>query len=53
MGIIKRHGLAIMRHLHCGFLWVQEAWATKFLDFDKVKGTEIPSDGLTKHVAFE
>ena len=41
MGIINRHGVGKLRHLHCGFLWVQEAWANKVLEFNKKMSVNI------------
>ena len=48
LGIIRRHGLGRLRHIDCGYLWVQEQSATKAVSFDKVKGDQNPADSQTK-----
>ena len=50
LGIAQRRGLGKVRHIQTQALWVQQAYSEKTLGFEKVPGTENPSDILTKHV---
>ena len=42
-----------MRHINVKSLWLQEKQVQAELDYEKIKGEENPSDGLTKHVRQE
>ena len=48
--IAKRQGAGKMRHINVKSLWLQEKEVQKELIYEKIKGEENPSDGLTKHV---
>ena len=47
-GIAKRTGVGKIRHLDTGSLWLQDAVKRKQIGILKVKGTENPSDLMTK-----
>ena len=51
--IAKRQGAGKMRHINVKSLWLQEKQVQAELDYEKIKGEENPSDGLTKHVRQE
>ena len=42
-----------MRHINVKSLWFQEKAVQQILTYNKVKGEDNPSDGLTKHVKRE
>ena len=48
IGICQRKGLGKVRHLDTQSLWIQDALRDKRMDLGKVKGTENPSDAMTK-----
>ena len=48
IGICQRKGLGKVRHLDTQSLWIQDALRQKRLELSKVKGTENPSDAMTK-----
>ena len=48
IGVAQRSGLGKIRHLDTGTLWLQQAVKEKQLGIAKVKGTENPSDLMTK-----
>ena len=48
IGVAQRTGLGKIRHLDTGSLWLQEAVKKKQIGILKVKGTENPSDLMTK-----
>ena len=51
LGIIKRKGNGKMRHVRVGQLWVQQAQEEGELSYEKIGGTDNPSDLMTKHLA--
>ena len=51
--IAKRQGVGKMRHINVKSLWLQEKEVQRELTYEKIKGEENPSDGLTKHVRQE
>ena len=53
LSIAKRQGAGKMRHINVKSLWLQEKEIQKELRYEKVKGEDNPSDGLTKHVRQE
>ena len=53
LSIAKRQGAGKMRHINVKSLWLQEKAVQKILTYDKIKGEDNPSDGLTKHVRKE
>ena len=53
LSIAKRQGAGKMRHINVKSLWPQEKALQAILKYKKVKGEEIPADGLTKHVKQE
>ena len=53
LSIAKRQGAGKMRHINVKSLWLQEKAVQKILSYDKIKGEDNPSDGLTKHVRKE
>ena len=52
IGVAQRTGLGKIRHLETGSLWLQEAVRKKQIGILKVKGTENPSDLMTKFTDF-
>ena len=42
-----------MRRFNVKSLWLQEKTVQQILTYDKVRGEDNPSDGLTKHVKRE
>ena len=42
-----------MRHINVKGLWLQEKALQAILKYNKIKGEDNPSDGLTKHVRQE
>ena len=48
IGVAQRTGLGKIRHLDTGSLWLQQAVKEKKIGILKVKGTENPSDLMTK-----
>jgi hypothetical protein len=48
LGIIQREGLGRIRHIDCGYLFVQNLNAEKIIRYAKVLGTENPADLGTK-----
>ena len=53
LSIAKRQGAGKMRHINVKSLWLQEKSLQKVLSYEKIKGEDNPSDGLTKHVRQE
>ena len=53
LSIAKRQGAGKMRHINVKSLWLQEKSVQKVLSYEKIKGEDNPSDGLTKHVRQE
>ena len=53
LSIAKRQGAGKMGHINVKSLWLQEKALQRILAYDKVKGEDNPSDGLTKHVKRE
>ena len=53
LSIAKRQGAGKMRHINVKSLWLQEKEVQNELAYEKVKGEDNPSDGLTKHVRQE
>ena len=53
LSIAKRQGAGKMRHINVKSLWLQEKAVQQVLAYDKVKGEDNPSEGLTKHVKRE
>ena len=53
LSVAKRQGAGKMRHINVKSLWLQEKAVQKILSYDKIKGEDNPSDGLTKHVRKE
>ena len=53
LSVAKRQGAGKMRHINMKSLWLQEKVVPRVLAYDKVKGEDNPSDGLTKHVKKE
>ena len=53
LSIAKRQGAGKMRHINVKSLWLQEKAVQSILAYDKIKGEDNPSDGLTKHVKRE
>lgn len=53
LSIAKRQGAGKMRDINVKSLWLQEKAVQKVLVYDKIKGEDNPSDGLTKHVKKE
>ena len=53
LSIAKRQGAGKMRHINVKSLWLQEKAVQSMLMYNKVKGEDNPSDGLTKHVKKE
>ena len=51
LGILERRGVGRVRHLDVGALWLQEQHLRKVIKFVKVKGTDNPTDLMTKHLA--
>ena len=50
LGVIQRQGLGRLRHVDCGFLFVQGLNARKIVQFSKVPGSDNPADVCTKGV---
>ena len=48
IGVAQRTGLGKIRHLDTQSLWLQEAVRKRRIGLEKVKGTENPSDLMTK-----
>ena len=48
IGVAQKTGLGKIRHLDTQTLWLQEAVRKKRIGLEKVKGTENPSDLMTK-----
>ena len=48
IGVAQRNGLGKIRHLDTQSLWLQEAVRKKRIGLEKVKGTENPTDLMTK-----
>ena len=42
-----------MRHINVKSLWLQEKVVQSILAYNKIRGEDNPSDGLTKHVKKE
>ena len=53
LGIINRKGVGRVRHLDTSILWVQQKELKERLMFQKVLGTENPSDLMTKYLTKE
>ena len=53
LSIAKRQGAGKMRHINVKGLWLQEKALQAILKYNKIKGEDNPSDGLTKHVKRE
>ena len=53
LSIAKRQGAGKIRHINGKSLWLQEKEVQNELTYEKVKGEDNPSDGLTKHVRQE
>ena len=53
LSIAKRQGAGKMRHINVKSLWLQEKAVQRILAYDKVRGEDNPSDGLTAHVKRE
>ena len=53
LSIAKRQGAGKMRHINVKGLWLQEKALQAILKYNKIKGEDNPSDGLTKHVRQE
>jgi hypothetical protein len=51
LGMIQRQGLGKVRHIDCGYLFVQNLNAEKVIRFAKVAGTDNPADMCTKGLA--
>ena len=51
LGIVQRRGIGKVRHLRTQSLWLQEAHATRRVQFEKIDGSRNPSDLFTKHLA--
>ena len=47
MGMVARKGMAKVRHIEVGELWIQDAVRNKVLIVNKVKGDDNPADILT------
>lgn len=52
IGVAQRTGLGKIRHLDTGSSWLQQAVKKKQIGILKIKGTEKPSDLMTKFVDF-
>ena len=50
LGILNRKGLGKVRHVQTQHLWVQDAAATKAINYQKEHGSRNPSDLCTKNV---
>ena len=50
MGMVARKGMAKVRHIEVGELWIQDAVRNKVLTVNKVKGEYSPADILTKYL---
>ena len=53
LSIAKRQGAGKMRHINVKSLWLQEKAVQEELSYEKIRGEDNPSDGLTKHVTQE
>ena len=53
LSIAKRQGAGKMRHINVKSLWLQEKAVQEELSYEKIRGEDNPSDGLTKHVRQE
>ena len=53
LGVVQRRGIGKLRHVHTNFLWVQEASASKVIDYRKEKGADNCADLMTKYVTKE
>ena len=53
LSIAKRQGAGKMTHIHVKSPWLQEKAVQSMMMYNKVKGEDNPSDGLTKHVKKE
>ena len=53
LSIATRQGAGKMRYINVSSLWLQEKSLLKVLQYEKIKGEDNPSDGLTKHVRQE
>jgi hypothetical protein len=51
LGIIQRQGLGKVRHIDCGYLYIQQVSAEKTLTFSKVPGARNAADICTKGLA--
>ena len=50
LSIAKRQGAGKMRRINVKSLWLQEKAVQEELSYEKIRGEDNPSDGLTKHV---
>ena len=50
LGIVQRRGIGKVRHLCTQSLWLQEAHATRRVQFEKIDGSRNPSDLFAKHL---
>ena len=50
MGMVARKGMAKVRHIEVGELWIQDAVRNKVLTVNKVKGDDNPADILTTNI---
>ena len=50
LAIADRRGSEKLRHINISLLWIQEKESKAELNFEKVLGTENPSDMMTKHL---
>ena len=53
LGVVQRMGLGRLRHVDCGFLFVQNLNANKIVQYAKVPGQENPADIGTKGLNYE
>ena len=53
IGICRRSGIGLVRHLPVAQLWVQESLRRCDFTLLKVKGENNPADVLTKHVTWD
>ena len=50
LSIAKRQGAGKMSHINVKSLWLQEKAVQQMLSYNKIKGEDNPSDGLSKRV---
>ena len=50
LGIVHRQGCGKMRHVKVGALWIQQKSEQGELAYNKVPGSDNPSDLMTKHL---